>query len=204
MNLLALERELGAAAGLFDTAVTNGLLVIVANEWPGEEVDAKRRTLPATKLLVVISGHGGLREVREKELRLGLDTTQATRHGRADDEFETLSADQIAAAGDLDEHVALRFVEIARGLTPDEAVVRAYRDRVEEELPFGPKDRLDVPEPDLCDECGRETFLRDGWDMFGGNESAGWCVACGHVVTDDEAYERAIDAELERRMHDGS
>ncbi|MGH9022499.1 MAG: hypothetical protein ACRDV9_05265, partial [Acidimicrobiia bacterium] len=40
--------------GVFDTAVTNGLLAIVAEEWPGQEVGKDGRTKPATALLKLL------------------------------------------------------------------------------------------------------------------------------------------------------
>ncbi|WP_406490484.1 hypothetical protein OHB06_51745 [Streptomyces sp. NBC_01604] len=43
--------------GIFDQALSNGLAVIVASEWPGDEADRKGRVLSASALLKVIEGH---------------------------------------------------------------------------------------------------------------------------------------------------
>ncbi|MGA5703112.1 hypothetical protein [Peterkaempfera bronchialis] len=42
------------AESLFDTGFTNGLVAIVVHEWPGQEHDARGRTLPASALLKLI------------------------------------------------------------------------------------------------------------------------------------------------------
>ena len=86
----------------------------------------------------------------------------------------------------------------------DECVLLAFRERAEDELPFDLKDRLDTPDPEVCDQCGRETFLRQGWDLFGGDDAEGFCMACGYELSPDEAYERAISRRLKEHMNDGS
>jgi hypothetical protein len=68
-------------------------------------------------------------------------------------------------------------------------------ERAEREFPFDPKDRLEVPEPEMCEECCRPTLLLDGWDNYGGTVSAGECIACGHTRTELEAAERALDCQ---------
>lgn len=59
-----------------------------------------------------------------------------------------------------------------------------------------------MPEPDYCDQCGRQTFLRAGWDIFGGDDAEGLCLACGYELTEDEAYERAIERRLREHINE--
>jgi hypothetical protein len=204
-NLWALEADRIPPEGPFDAALTNGLLSIAAEEWPGADAHPKGdKMLPASELLAVIEGAGGLPMVEVPVLRDALDLTQPFRHGRADDEFTIIGPGHLAALAALDEHHALRFVGRARGRSLDECVVLAFTERAEEELPFDPKDRLDTPEPDYCDECNRLTFLRSGWDLFGGNNAGGFCIACGYELSEDEAYERAVEHALLERVNDGT
>jgi hypothetical protein len=204
-NLLALEAGRIPPEGPFDAALTNGLLSIVAEEWPGADACPKGdKMLPASELLTVIEGAGGQPMVNVPVLREALDLTQPFRHGRADDEFAVIGPGHLAALAALDEHHALRFVETARDRSLDECGVLAFIERAEEEMSFDPKDRLDTPELDYCDECNRLTFLRSGWDVFGGNNAGGFCIACGHELSEDEAYERAMKHAFLERVTDGT
>lgn len=202
-NLLALEADRVPPEGPYDAALTNGLLAIVAEEWPGAEINAKgKRMLPASELLTVIEDAGGLPMVDVAVSREGLALTQPFRHGRADDEFAIIDSRHTAALAALDDHPALQFVETARGRSLDDCVVAAFTERAEEELPSDLKDRLDLPEPDYCDECNRLTFLRSGWDMFGGDIAEGFCIACGYELTEHEAHERAVERAFLQRVND--
>lgn len=203
-NVLALESDLIPPEGPLDAALTNGLLVIVSAGWPGQEVDPKTpgRMLPARALLDIIETEGGLPYVDNRLLREALDLTQPFRHGRADDEFATVNRRHLDALRILDEDPGLRFLETARGLRVDEALLLAFEELTDQHLPFDPKDRLDNPEPEECPECWRTTFLPQRWDMFGGTITEGFCVACGYERTEDEAYEDAIDDQLRERMND--
>jgi hypothetical protein len=40
--------------------------------------------------------------------------------------------------------------------------------------------------------------------MFGGDNAAGFCVACGYELSEDEAYERAVEAAFIARINDGT
>lgn len=77
---------------------------------------------------------------------------------------------------------------------------KAFEDRAEEELPFRPKDRIEVPDPENCESCWRPTFLPSGWDMFGGTDSPGICIACGYERTHQEAEDRAIGEAIRRAV----
>lgn len=204
-NLVALEADRIPPEGPFDAALTNGLLSIVAAEWPGADAYPKGdRMLPASQLLTVIEGAGSLPMVDAAVLREALDLTQPFRHGRADDEFAVIGPPHLCALAMLDEHHSLRFAETARGRSLDECVVLAFTERAEEELPFDLKDRLITPEPDYCDECNRLTYLPSGWDMFGGGNTGGFCIACGYELSEDEACERAMDLAFLERVNDGT
>lgn len=133
-------------------------------------------------------------------LRDGVLRAQAFRHGRADHEEEGLLKHHVDALEELDEHPALRIINQSRGVTEAELYRRAFLSRAEEELPGGYKDRLLVPDPEECEQCLRPTFLREGWDMFGGDDSAGRCIACGFTITEPEADDRAIDSAMRRAL----
>lgn len=198
-NVLALMADWIPPEGPFDAALTNGLLAIVSSEFPGRELDkpGTNRMLPASRLLNIIEEQGGLECVDVATLREGLDLTQAVRHGRADDEFAVIVKRHIHALEDLDDHMSLQFLQAAKEKSLDECFVIAFRQRAEDELPFDLKDRMETPDPDDCEECGRQTFLRQGWDMFGGDDAEGFCLACGYELTSDEAYDRAISRRIE-------
>lgn len=188
--------------GLFDTAITNALLAIVANDSPGAEVDNRGRTLPATALLQLAGTSSAidLSSVDVARLREGLDLTQPSRHGRADDEFAVVRPDHLASLEDLDRHAALGFLVIAEGKTFDECILIAFSQAAEATLPAKPKERLMVPDPEECDECWRLTFLPSGWDAFGGTSSPGNCIACGYERSEDAAYETAVSEAISRAV----
>jgi hypothetical protein len=182
--------------GLFDTAATNGLLAIVADQWPGEEVGKDGRTKPASALLKLLEDRGLLDAFADgASLREGLDLTQPARHGRDDDEFEGLTQLHIDALVELDNHPALSFLDVAEGESFDQCVVLAYAERVDSEM-GSPKDRASVPEPDNCDECGRRTFLARMADDFGGDNGPGECLACGYERTVEMSYEMAVSEHI--------
>jgi hypothetical protein len=202
MNTLALRNEALPPEGLFDTAVTNALLAIVAHDSPGDEKKPNGQTLPATALLTLAATSPTVDDscISAEVLREGLDLTQPARHGRADDEFAVLRADHLTALEDLDQHPALGFLSDAEGKTVDQCIWAAFLQVAEEDLPGCPKDRMMFPEPEECPECWRPTFLPSGWDAFGGTSSPGDCVACGYQRSDDAAYENAISEAIERAV----
>lgn len=200
-NTLALLETRLPPEGPFDAALTNGLVSIVATEWPGDERKGDF-VLSARKLLEMIRDR---REpstsfVAVESLAEGLDLTQPFRHGRAEDEFATINRTHIAALQALDRHRSLRLLDKARGKSVDEVVIIAYQEHAETHLPFSPKDRLEVPEPEECPECWRPTFLPQAWDAFGGTSSPGQCIACGYERSEDEAYDDAVDEAIRRRI----
>jgi len=202
MNTIALRNDSLPPEGLFDTAITNGLLAIVSYDSPGAELDNRGRTLPATVLLQLAAESPTIQlsAVDVASLREGLDLTQPSRHGRADDEFAVVRPDHLVSLEDLDQHPALTFLDIADGKTFNECVLTAFSEVAGEMLPAGPKDRLMVPDPEECDECWRPTFLPSGWDAFGGTSSPGSCIACGYERTDDAAYEAAVSEAISRAV----
>lgn len=200
-NAIALAENRVPPEAPFDAALTNGLLAIVAEDFP-DKLRTHGLLPPASRLLDLVDEGGMMLKADLQVLRDGLLLTQPARHGRADDEFAVITSEHVNALLSLDTHPALRFLDTARGKTVDECVVLAYRERAEDELPFDPKDRLMVPEPEECDLCLRETFLPTGWDEFGGEIGPGACIACGHERTYDEAYDMAMSEALRRHMAD--
>lgn len=190
--------------GPFDAALTNGLLAIVAEEWPGAELRKGGRLKAARELLEVIVARGcPFSYIDVPILGDGLDVSQPIRHGRAHDEFAVVLRSHIAALAALDEHPALQFLELSEGQTIDRCVWAAFGERAESELPFDPKERSMIPDPEECDECGRLTFLASGWDIFGGTLAPGGCIACGFTRSEGDAYDQAVSAEI-RRLIDSS
>lgn len=202
LNAQALFNSSLPPEGPFDTALTNALLAIVHAEWTGQEyrTGSSSFLLPARGLIGVIDRNGGLAEVDSAVLRNALDLTQPMRHGSADDEFVTLRREHLAALACLDEHHALQILKKVEGKSFDEAIVLVYQERIEEEFPFDPKDRLELPDAEYCDDCMRETFMPRGWDMFGGTETEGQCIACGYERTVKEASEQVFDEALRRAV----
>lgn len=192
MNALAVFDPTVPPEGPYDAAVTNGLLVIVAVVAPGEDF-GRRGTRSATQLLDVLEAYD-VEAVNIERLREGLGLTQGFRHGRADEEWITIDPRHVQAMMDLDNHPSLDVLRTARDVrNVDECLVAMFVDEAEQHLPLDPKDRFDAPEPDLCDSCGRPTFLAQGWDMFGGNDAPGRCIACGYIRTEELASEMAFD-----------
>ena len=130
-NAVALRDDQLPPEGPYDAALTNGLLVIVADEWPGEEVWPGGRMKPARDLLDVINSHGNpFPYVDASVLREGLDLTQPARHGRSDDEFAVLHADHVDALIALDQHPSLQFLdEASTGRNVSDLKWRALRTR---------------------------------------------------------------------------
>jgi hypothetical protein len=187
--------------GPFDAALTNGLLAIVADEWLGAELRKDGQLRSARELLAVVEANGSpFPYVDVPVLRDGLDVSQPIRHGRAHDEFAIVLPSHIASLAALDEHPALRFLQLSEGKSVDWCIWAAFTDRAECQLPLDPKDRLLVPEPEPCDECFRPTFLPTGWDMFGGTSTAGECIACGYTRSEDDAYEQAVNEAIRRAV----
>lgn len=186
----------------YDAALTNGLLAIVADEWPGAKINSNGQTKAARGLLDVIEAHGNpLSYIDTSVLRDGLDLTQPARHGRSDDEFAVLGPDHVEALVALDEHPALQFLDAASTAeNVDRLIWKAFEERACAEVPFDPRGDDPLPDPEECDECWRPTFLPSGWDMFGGTNTAGRCIACGHTRAEDVALDRAIAEAVDRAV----
>ena len=201
-NAAALRDDRLPPEAPYDAALTNGLLTIVAEEWPGEEFARDGRMKAARDLLGVISRHGNPFPYVDASVLLdGLDLTQPARHGRSDDEFAVLSPGHIDAIIALDQHPALEFVNEASGGRDVSALLwRAFEERACAEVPFDPGDGSVFPDPEECDECWRPTFLPTGWDMFGATNATGQCIACGYIRTGDEALDLAIEEAFDRAM----
>lgn len=202
MNALAVFDPRVPPEGPFDAAVTNGLLVIVANEHPGEDFKKDDRARSATELLEVLEPFE-TSGVDIERLQEGIELTQGFRHGRAHEEWVTIGPQHVQAMMDLDTHPSLSVLEKTREVrNVDECLWATFLDEAEEHLPWDPKERYGTPEPDLCDNCHRPTFLADGWDMFGGNDAPGRCIACGYVRTEEVADELAVNRAFHEAVND--
>jgi hypothetical protein len=134
---LQANRDADGSQAIFDQALTNGLAAIVANEWPGDELDRKGRILSARDLLNVIENHkkpagdGTIHLVPAGEaewitlpfgddpfpnftrvdagtLRDGLHETQSVRHARHEGDAQAAVSEQhLEALCDLGAHPAL-------------------------------------------------------------------------------------------------
>ncbi|MFJ9656188.1 hypothetical protein [Streptomyces microflavus] len=124
--VLAEDHEVPGCEAIFDQALSNGLLAIVARRWPGEEQDPKGSWMRSAKqLLTVIEGKtdvqsDGIRFIRWTDdagsecipvdtdiLRDGVIETQAPRHGRGKGTLKQRHVDALLA---LDQHPALGCV----------------------------------------------------------------------------------------------
>lgn len=184
--------------------MTNGLAAIVASIDPLRVYEAnrrgERRILSARSLISVASSLGIA--VDAASLLEALDVTQPMRHGSADDEWVAPTAGHLTALRQLDAHPALDVLErAANARNVDELLVGLFRqaaDEISGRWSASPDELRLYLEPEECDECWRMTFLPDGFDMFGGTNSPGVCVACGYRRSPEDAYERALDVEWER------
>lgn len=202
LNVVALERDLVPPEGPFDVAMTNGLAAIVASVRPGDERGQNGQMLSARALLKLLQAGGPVLDF--VALHEALDITQPLRHARADDEFLLPVRKHLHALVALDDHPAL--LVLARARTADNTgalVADLYIDAAREEagiVGMSPKDRLEQPDLEECDECWRTTFVPGGIDEFGGTNSPGRCVACGYKRDADTARRSAFAAELTRLM----
>jgi ferredoxin len=203
-NVIAIESNSVPPEGLLDVAMTNGLAAIVASVDPSmvymRHRNGNTRILPARSLIQVASNLGIA--INAAALQEALDVTQPMRHGSADDEWVAPTAGHLEALRELDAHPALQVLDRARDApNVDELLVELYREAAIEASDFPiPYDNDGLPslEPEECEECWRMTFLPDGFDMFGGTNSPGVCVACGYERCPEDAYNRALDVEWER------
>ncbi|MFD6343452.1 hypothetical protein ACFWF9_01835 [Streptomyces roseolus] len=119
------DHEVPGGEAIFDQALSNGLLAVVAAEWPGEEREPKGpRMRSAAALLGVIKEKADEQPdgtflipgtdpdsegvwVDTTTLRDGVDKTQAARHGRGPGNLERRHVDALLV---LDEHRALRRI----------------------------------------------------------------------------------------------
>ena len=198
-NASALMDDRVPPEGLFDAAVANGLAAITAAEIPGQEFDSKGRVRSPLTLLEIVQTVPQLAWINGDLLSEGVELSQGFRHGRAEDEWTRVTSLHIASLVALDDHHALQVMERARAATFDVLVFDLYRDAAEEHLPFDPKERSAVPDPEECPDCGRETLVAEGWDSFGiGLAEGATCIACGYERSHEDAASDAMDRAMER------
>lgn len=189
LNALALRDDRVPRDGAFDAAAANGLAAIVAYSTSGREYERNDRWVkPPTALLEIVRRDAEVRTdaLDSSDLRVlkkAIKEVQPLRHGRADEEWDVLDESHVAALIALDRHPALQVLELVDGMDFAQAAVELYRQEAEEFMPSRPEDRLGVPEPTICDFCGRMTLITEGFDAFGIHEGEGVCIACGEERT---------------------
>lgn len=191
------DGKVPGAASLFDTALTNGLLAIVASGWPGEELWSNQQTKPASKLIQLVKAktdsdqwliavleplpfppdEPAIRvEVDLTVLCRALDETQRIRHGR-DGGTETLSEEAVKGLRDLDMHPALGVLADAHVSESEIAaatVAAAEYDRVATYIEL-------VGEDELANRAARagDALSADPKERYD-SPGLGWCDMCGH------------------------
>ena len=185
LNALALRDDRLPRDGAFDAAAANGLAAIVAFESSGDEFEGNGQMVkPPLKLAETIvqsqaNWASSVSMTVLATLKDGIDRAKAVRHGRADEEWDVLDKSHVDALIDLDEHPALQVLDVLDGMGFEEAVTELYRLETAELYPDEPWVRSQMPEPDFCDDCGRQTLVSEEWDAFGFGPGEGVCIACG-------------------------
>jgi hypothetical protein len=202
-----------AAEGVFNQALTNGLLAIACVEQPA--LVAVER-LPSASQLAKDLAH--VPEVDQPKLDQAIKRTDAARHGR--DVGSQLKEGDIRLLGELDGHPALSVI---LGEQIDERWANAYLvnrheieravaylellddDEVQRRIEFAESALAPTPGeydegPQECDVCENETMNREGRDDFGYGYVLGTCVVCSYRRSDDVAHQSGMDAEMRRQM----
>ncbi|WP_158853146.1 hypothetical protein [Saccharothrix deserti] len=185
------------AASLFDTALTNGLLAIVASDWPGEELWTNQQTKPASKLIQLVKSkidsdqwliavleplpfppdEPAIRvEVDLTALCRAVDDTQPIRHGR-DGGTEALLEEAVKALRGLDMHPALGVLSDAHASESEIAAATAAAaeyDRVATYIELVGED--EIAKRAARSEDALPSDPKERYDSLG----LGWCDMCGH------------------------
>ena len=191
LNALALRDDRVPRDGAFDAAVANALAAIIASQGSGQEFQKTHANRVKSPLELLELARDRAQEddhsasqVDYTTLKEGIKTAMAFRHGRADEEWDALSEHHIKALLALDEHPALRVLELVDGMHYEDAVMEIYSHEAEKFMPFDPKERSMVPDPAYCDNCGRVTLIAEDSHWSGIGE--GICIACGEERTYDD------------------
>lgn len=119
---------------------------------------------------------GAQPSMREKAIGWGLDAEKAWRQAQVDDQKETAQA-----------------AEFLSHLGSDE-----IKRRVDEaEQAYDPSD--EGPESQECPVCGNNTLVADASDEFGYGTTAGTCLVCSYLRSEDIAYDLNLDQEWKTR-----
>lgn len=205
------------AEGLFNQALTNGLLVIAA---ANHLLPPAGERLPAARGLITL-----LAGVVDAKILTALDQavlrTDAARHGRSTG--ATLTRPDVDALVELDRDPALggslMDVEVDRDWVRARAADGAEQDRAgeylallerelgEEEIErraeaasgIGAPAPGDVGDgPQQCPVCQQETLAVTDTDDFGHGIGAGLCAVCSYWRGPDIVYWLGFDAEMDR------
>lgn len=205
LNTLALRDDRLPRDGAFDAAAANGLAAVVAYESSGDEFETHgargaRVKSPLHLVETIVQNQAGWNDSISIDaltaLRDGIRLVQPIRHGNADEEWDVLNEKHIEALIALDDHSALQVLDELDGKAFAEAITTLYWRETSEHYPVDPWDRSQMPAPDFCDECGRQTLVSEQFDAFGIGPGEGVCIACGRERT----YEDTLADHLERRF----
>lgn len=192
LNALALRDDRVPRDGAFDAAAANALAAIVAYSASGREYEKPGGKVKSpTELLKLVRGKpeikaGALDSSELRVLKKGINKAKSIRHGGADEEWDILEREHVDALLSLDKHPALGVLDLVEDMDFAHAAVELYGHEAEDRMPSGPEERSAVPDPSMCDQCGRMTLVSDGFDVFGVNEGEGVCIACGAERTYDD------------------
>lgn len=192
LNALALRDDRVPRDGAFDAAAANALAAIVAYSASGREFENPGgRVKSPTALLKIVRGKSKIKTnaLDSSELRIlekGINKAKSIRHGGADEEWDVLGQQHVDALLSLDNHPALGVLDLVEDMDFAQVAVKLYGLEAEDRMPSRPDERSAMPEPSMCDECGRMTLISDGFDVFGVNEGEGVCIACGAERTYDD------------------
>ncbi|KAB2808357.1 hypothetical protein F9L07_22850 [Pimelobacter simplex] len=200
LNVAVLNEDRVPPEGPYDVALTNGLLAVIGALDPNAITNKKGFTLAARELLPIAVSLG--LDIDLDVLTEGLDLTQPLRHGRADDEWIQLRPKHIDALRALDDLDGLQLLdEIDQHRTVDDLMVALFAQQAStyaDRNVTGIKDYLDMAPTETCEECGRETFVPDGYNPDG-EVTVGLCIACGWERDPATAEEMNLLAEFQRK-----
>jgi hypothetical protein len=215
--VVLLEQDLSfpGAEGVFEHALTNGLLAIAAAEHPDL---VTRSFMPSASSLA--HSLALVHEVRASDLWAAVQRTGAPRHGRGPG--GVLTRTDLCALEDLDNHPVLRGLHselLDAHWARIEVADRYERDRASSYLRLLDEDEIihraqvaivaltplvepgeDIVWPQECPICDHEAMNHEGGDDFGYGYTGGTCLVCSYRRSDDVAYQAGAMAELNRQL----
>lgn len=211
------------AEGLFNMALTNGLIAIARDIELPELLKNPDRLPPARELLTLLRNREQLAGPATETLLAAINETDAARHGRRSQ--RGLRPEEIEELVGLDEHPSLQCLQDVRrddDWVRDEAADLTERARAEGYLiwieeTLGHDEitrRLDLgsqigPSEDLpdygalqeCPVCSNNALVPSaGETVYGYNISSGTCLVCTYTRSHKAAEHEEISLEIARLM----